>query len=552
MRNRSGASHAVLAAIVVLLSGCTEPADRPDIGSPPECSEPERVCPDSSTPVCRDTGWWCHTDTITVCDTSFRDDTTVVREILDLNGLETVSAKGIPGWRFDTLVLRVILDQNSMRTIPVGALVGMDERDDCWRITDLDLSANALHSLGGHALSEVPEYIGLLVYLERLWLFNGTFDTLPGSMGNLVRLKELKVQECELRYLPDEICLLDSLTTLYAVGNHLRALPDSIGRLDRLSVLEISDNELDSLPLSLTDAEGLNGSRRLNIAHNYLCSVPEQLAEWLDSACLEGPNWPAGQYNCATLAADTAVVRALLDSVGADTLGVGSVASVRAGRVARLDLSAWGLTAVPPQVFELDSLEQLALDSNTIDTLPGAIDSLSVLRELSLAANMLEPASTASLERLRRLRVLVLARNRFAAPPLGLSLMDSLRTLDLSGNGLDSLPSVDRLRLLERLCVYDNALRVFPALDSLVSLRVLDAAQCSLATVHPGIGRLTHLDSINLSGNQLTNLPLEVAWLTGGVRVNVAGNQLCSLSVAVENWLDLHAGPTWKADQDCP
>jgi Leucine-rich repeat (LRR) protein len=148
--------------------------------------------------------------------------------------------------------------------------------------------------------------------------------------------------------------------------------------------------------------------------------------------------------------------------------------------------------------------------------------------------------------------VLVLACNRFAAPPLGLSLVDSLRVLDLSSNGLDSLPSLNRLRRLEQLRVHDNTLRTFPVLDSLANLRVLSAARCSLVTVHPGVGRLSKLDSLDLSGNQLVDLPLEVTWLTGPVSVSVAGNQLCTLQVAIENWLDLKAGPTWESDQVCP
>ncbi|MBD3241900.1 MAG: hypothetical protein GF331_15025, partial [Chitinivibrionales bacterium] len=246
----------------------------------------------------------------------------------------------VASWVADSLVVRTILDLNNLTSVSYYAVTGVDT---CGRVTELNLSAQWLSTLVAEAsyLTYLPPLVGALSELRILKVYNNTLDILPSSIGNLSKLHTLEAQRCSLDSIPESLCDLDSLQQVYLFDNDLVRLPDSIGRLSNLVQLELADNELDSLPESIMDLPHISAGT-MTVTGNHLCTVSDELAAWLDTASYERSRWREKQIGCDSTVSDTSAVRDALDWAGLTTVGVGEVATMRAGRVVAVDLSGHG------------------------------------------------------------------------------------------------------------------------------------------------------------------------------------------------------------------
>ena len=109
--------------------------------------------------------------------------------------------------------------------------------------TELDLSLNQL--------TELPEWLGQLNFLQTLYLRGNQLTELPESLGQLTSLQEL--------YLSD---------------NQLTELPESLGQLTSLKALDLSDNQLTGLPEFLRNLTKLE---RLFLHGNSTLKIPEEI-----------------------------------------------------------------------------------------------------------------------------------------------------------------------------------------------------------------------------------------------------------------------------------
>ncbi|MBD3312223.1 hypothetical protein GF352_02085 [archaeon] len=112
----------------------------------------------------------------------------------------------------------------------------------------------------GNRLSSLPESIGDLGCLQKLYLSTNRLSSLPESIGNLKDLQVLDLTNNCLSYLPGWISGLTNLQVLDLSSNRLSSLPESIGNLKDLQVLDLTNNCLSSLPDSLRVLEK-NGLR---------------------------------------------------------------------------------------------------------------------------------------------------------------------------------------------------------------------------------------------------------------------------------------------------
>jgi hypothetical protein len=126
--------------------------------------------------------------------------------------------------------------------------------------------------LYGNRLTALPEWIGRLTALTGLHLAGNRITALPQTLGNLTAVTALDLSGNQLTVLPQTLGNLTVLTELQLGGNKLTTLPDSIGRLTRLTRLILIGNQLTALPESIG---GLTALRGLHLGNNQLTALPE-------------------------------------------------------------------------------------------------------------------------------------------------------------------------------------------------------------------------------------------------------------------------------------
>jgi internalin A len=152
--------------------------------------------------------------------------------------------------------------------------------------------------------------------------------------------------------------------------------------------------------------------------------------------------------------------------------------------------------------------------------------------------------------RLVMLRGLTMARDRYqeAERKIDAAQRAKAKDLDLSGRSdetltLPGLPkSLGQLTHLQSLNLSGNKLTTLPEwLTQLTQLRSLNISGNQLVTVPDWLTQLPHLQSLNLSGNKLTTLPEWLAQLTRLQALDLASNQLTVLPEWLGRFTDLQS-----------
>ncbi|CAM9618925.1 unnamed protein product [Scytosiphon promiscuus] len=225
------------------------------------------------------------------------------------------------------------------------------------------------------------------------------------------------------------------------------------------------------------------------------------------------------------------------------------------------------LSAVPPELFSLESLSLLDLTGNAIRELPEyELGSAAALKGLLLSGNQLSrlPSSVGDLEaletlelsdntlrslpesigRLKRLATLTVSNNGLTGLPVSLGGLRSVKLLDLSRNGIESVPSaaLTRLGALTSLDMRENKLTEVPALPK----------SDRLAQVFLGFNLLTSLDGdallnvsaglteLHVQSNRIVHLPEEIGSLARLKTFDASNNDLAELPPALGYLPELH------------
>lgn len=161
-------------------------------------------------------------------------------------------------------------------------------------IVELDLT--------GKKLKEFPVALTKLTSLRKLILNENYIESIPAGIKDLVNLEELHLEKCALKNLAPETGLLPNLKVLSVANNGELALPESINNLSSLRVLNISYNKGFGLPADvgrLTNLEKLicyqcstaapiefppsitrlKGLKCLLMGSNSILSIPESFPE---------------------------------------------------------------------------------------------------------------------------------------------------------------------------------------------------------------------------------------------------------------------------------
>ena len=340
------------------------------------------------------------------------------------------------------------------------------------------------------SLWHIPGSIGKLTNLTQLRLDGIKIEELPWEIGNLQSLRTLSLLYCRsLIEIPESLGLLIGLKKLYLYGcNALKELPDSVGNLSALTAFSFESCKcLKALPDSISK---LTGIESLSIRYcERLQVLPESL----------------GYMNLSKLhIGKLSTLASLPSSIGNLKLEILTVTECD------------NLLTLPDSLSSLVTLKELEIeDCGRIQQLPSNIGNLTQLSILSIAGcrglNVL-PASMTSLTTLRHLylgeRRIILDDEIFSNFPLLTSLklnkFFQRRKFPKSLWGLVALQELD----LETL-----KLESFPeAFGNLIGLRNLGITDniSSFLNLPKSLGNLTALQKVTLFGcDSLISLPDE-------------------------------------------
>lgn len=130
--------------------------------------------------------------------------------------------------------------------------------------------------LYNNGLTVLPEWLGELTELRSLDLWGNCLNSLPQSVGKLTNLRLLDLHNNRFSELPLALCKLNELITLDMAGNLVETIPNEVGELKRLKKLNLSGNKLKVMPESLSELTQLNA---LDLSENRLTSLPESIGK---------------------------------------------------------------------------------------------------------------------------------------------------------------------------------------------------------------------------------------------------------------------------------
>ncbi|OQS04672.1 hypothetical protein THRCLA_03115 [Thraustotheca clavata] len=224
-----------------------------------------------------------------------------------------------------------------------------------------------------------------------------------------------------------------------------------------------------------------------------------------------------------------------------------------------LDLSGNRLSEAAEFIVNLTQLRELCLSSNEITTLPSNIGQLEYLETLRVDKNQLS-GLPASIGQAKKLRVLAAQENQLTSLPESFAELSAMSTLDLSKNQLgDTLVVLDKMHQLQFVDLRNNHLTQFPSLPLVSQLDHLLLGNNKLTTIdEASFGRVVStltvlnihnnqlsvlqanvmqqfqkLKTLDVSNNNLTDLPYVLGHLTTLNHIMVEGNPLRTIRFSV-------------------
>ncbi|GIY48250.1 leucine-rich repeat-containing protein 40 [Caerostris extrusa] len=223
------------------------------------------------------------------------------------------------------------------------------------------------------------------------------------------------------------------LTKLVLASNTLRSIPPNISNYKRLH-----DNCLSDLPSSV---EELTCLTKLNISRNQFQILPE-CSIFLEELDLSDNNLKK-LPPCIGFLSRVTSLNLSNNEVRVLPVEIGDLMALK-----HLDLSKNKLNSLPSLMEMLHHLEQLYIQHNNIKELP-TLTNCKSLKEIHAGFNRIEILSTEFLETIPNVTLLDVRDNKITEIPDTICSLQSLERLDISNNGLSSLPYIGYLASLK-------------------------------------------------------------------------------------------------------
>ncbi|XP_071387242.1 leucine-rich repeat-containing protein 40 isoform X1 [Centroberyx affinis] len=415
------------------------------------------------------------------------------------------------------------LQQNLLETLP-------EELGQLENLTELDLSNNHLKCL--------PSSLGRLTCLQKLDLSHNMLTCLPDSLAKLASLKLLDCSNNQLTGVPVSISEMLALEQLFLRHNKLRLLPqlpapnlkelyvgnnqiedleaEQLASLMAISLLELRDNKIKTLPEQITLLSTLT---RLDLTNNDITTLPASLSLLpnLKMLLLEG-NPLRG------------IRRDLL------TKGTNELLKYLRGRIKEPESADTAPTAMtlPSQarvnLHSIKTLKLLEYSEKQAENIPDELfDAVAggVVTTVNFSKNQLTTLPTRLMELQSSVSEVNLGFNRLTCCSPDICKLLQLTHIDLRNNQLSELPSeLENLTKLRSVILNYNRFKSFPdVLYQIVSLETVLLGNNQVGSVDPGrLTRLVHLSTLDLSNNDLLNIPPELGLCTNLRCLSLEGN----------------------------
>ncbi|CAJ1060146.1 leucine-rich repeat-containing protein 40 [Xyrichtys novacula] len=377
-----------------------------------------------------------------------------------------------------TCLQKLTLSQNKLSCLP-GSLAQLKN------VKMLDCSNNQL--------TDIPSSLSEMPVLEQLYLRHNKLCVFPKLTAPM--LKELYVGNNQIEQLDSEhLACLTAISLLELRDNKIKSLPEQISALSSLTRLDLTNNDISTLPASLSLLPNikvllLEGNPMRGIRRDLLTKGTNELLKYLRGRIKEDPETADEGPTAMTLPSQAGVnvhnIKALRmlsysEKQASDIPDELFDAAADQG-VTTVNFSKNHLTQVPSRLVELQSsVSDLNLGFNRLTCCSVDICKLLQLMHLDLGNNQLSDLPP-EMKNLTKLRSIALNYNRFKSFPEVLYQIMSLDTVLLSNN---QVGGVDPSRLLK-----------------LVHLTTLDLSNNDLLNIPPELGLCTTLRCLSLEGN---------------------------------------------------
>ncbi|XP_051259246.1 leucine-rich repeat-containing protein 40 [Dicentrarchus labrax] len=402
------------------------------------------------------------------------------------------------------------LQQNLLESLP-------EELGQLENLTELDLSNNHLNDL--------PSSLGCLICLQKLNLCNNKLSCLPDSLAQLTNVKLLDCSNNQLTDIPaslsemlameqlylrhNKLCLLPKLPApvlkeLYVGNNQIEQLEmEQLACLTAISLLELRDNKIKTLPEEITLLSTLT---RLDLTNNDITTLPASLSLLpnLKVLLLEGNPLRGIRRDLLTKGTNELLkhlrgrIKEEPDRVdeGPTAMTLPSQATVNVHNIKTLKLLVYSekqALNIPDELFDAAADQPITtvnFSKNQLTTIPPRLlDFQSSVLDINLGFNKLTCCSPEICNLLQ------------------------LKHIDLRNNQLSDLPP--EMKSLNKLCsiiLNYNRFKSFPeVLYQMVSLETVLLGNNQVGVVDPcHLMRLAHLSTLDLSNNDLMNIPPEL------------------------------------------
>jgi Leucine-rich repeat (LRR) protein len=436
------------------------------------------------------------------------------------------------------------LDGTDIKELPlsIGRLSGLTILNlrGCRSLTSLpcNISLDSLEILifsGCWKLKKFPEIVGDMKRLKELKLDGTAIEELPLSIGRLSGLTILNLRGC--RSLTSLLCniSLDSFEILIFSGCwKLKKFPEIVGDMKRLKELKLDGTAIEELPLSIGRLSGLiilnlRGCKSLT---SLPCNISlDSLEILILSHCVKlkkVPNFGENMKRLKELKLDGTAIEELSLSIGRlsgltilNLEGCRSLTSlpcnISLDSLEILILSGcWKLKKFPKIVGDMKRLKELKLDGTAIEELPLSIGRLSGLTILNLEGCISITSLPCSID-LGSLEILILSHcvKLKKVPNFGEN-MKRLKELRLNGTAIKELPmSIWRLSGLTILnLAYCGSLLTLPSvICNLTSLQNLTLRGCSKVDKMPeDFGNLKKLKVLDVTSTAIRQVPSSIQY----------------------------------------